>query len=189
MARLVNMVCGFHCNQRHLFKNYSSSYCPTVRQRNTYFTILVQCELKKKGGGTKMQLPEARVDRAGKLLRERIQVFPFHAGVIPCREAQLMGTIVTWSQREEKAAQRETAKHNHKRQLLWRAAFTPSSHHWQLTALRPDGRHVPAPEPLHHIKINNSIVRWTPMERWNLIDVQEEATGTNIPAVSRLPFN
>lgn len=49
-----------------------------------------------------MQLPAARVHQVRKPLRERIQVFPFHAGVIPCREAQLMGTIVTPSEREEK---------------------------------------------------------------------------------------
>lgn len=95
-----------------------------------------QCNVNLNGGGVQKK---ARVDQAGKPLRERIQVFPFHAGVIPCREAQLMGTIVTRSQRgEEKAAQRERrAKHNHQRQLSWRAAFPPSSHHWQLTALRP----------------------------------------------------
>lgn len=112
------MVCGFHGNQRDLFKNYSSSECATVPQRNnTYLTISVQLQhftaavcRAEKGGlgnkvtkkGTKMQLPALWVDQVRKPLRERIQVFPFHTGVIPCREAQLMGTIVTWSKREEK---------------------------------------------------------------------------------------
>lgn len=102
--------------RRIFFKNDSSSWCATVpRRNNTYLIISVQLQhlttavLRGEKGergdkvpkkGTKMQLPAARVHQVRKPLHERIQVFPFHAGVIPCR--QLMGTIITWSKREEK---------------------------------------------------------------------------------------
>lgn len=77
-------------------------------------------------------------------------MFCCYRGVIPYRQVLVMGTIVTWEVEgreggEKKSREKAVTPKKHKCQLLGRVAFTPESHHWQLTVPWLNATHVTAP--------------------------------------------
>lgn len=66
--------------------------------------------------------------------------------VITYREAQATGQSIHGVAGKREKPQRGIQQWpNHKRQLLWSAAFTSNYHHWQLTVLWLSTAHVTAP--------------------------------------------